>query len=59
MSDSVPPGTSFDGDTMWTSDPQRFVEWRDTQYYSLEEFQAGTGFEATGRESPDCHLDQG
>jgi len=46
-------GTSFEGDTLWTSDPDRFVKWNNTRYGSLPSFQK-TGQETTGVQSPTC-----
>ncbi len=53
---AVPDGTSFDGDTLWTSDPARFVTWEGQRYVDLTGLQAATGQEAAGNETPDCPL---
>lgn len=50
----IPPGTSFDEDCLWTSDPDRFIEWQSEMYLSLSAFATATGQEANGIESPDC-----
>ena len=55
--DSFPPGTSFDGDTLWTSDDEkagRFIKWGGTRYGSLTSFIAATGQEKNGVQSPTC-----
>jgi hypothetical protein len=54
IDDALPPGSSFDGDVMWTSDPGRFLKWGDVYYGSLGEFQAATGLEVHGSDSQDC-----
>jgi hypothetical protein len=55
IGDALSPGSSFDGDVMWTSDPDgRFVKWAEIHYGSLGEFQSATGLEAHGSVSQDC-----
>lgn len=53
LGDEIQDGTSFDHDTLWTSDPDRFVEWAGERYGSLDEFRT-TGNEANGRQSASC-----
>jgi hypothetical protein len=53
LGDEVRDGTSFNRDTLWTSDPSRFVDWDGEQYASLEEFHE-TGHEADGQQSDRC-----
>ncbi|HEY5640388.1 MAG TPA: right-handed parallel beta-helix repeat-containing protein [Dehalococcoidia bacterium] len=53
---AVPEGTSFDGDSLWTSDPERFVAWDGEEFQDIAGLQAGTGQEANGDETPDCPL---
>ncbi len=53
---AVPEGASFDGDTLWTSDPERFVAWNGEEFQDIAGLQAGTGQEANGDETPDCPL---
>ncbi len=38
-------GSSFDSDCLTTTDPDRFVKWDGSYYYSLAAFQAGSGQE--------------
>jgi hypothetical protein len=47
-------GTSFDGDCLWSVNPESFLKWEDVDYFKLSEFTAATGMEANGRQSPDC-----
>jgi len=53
---TVPDGTSFEGDKLWTSDPQRFVTWESQRYEDLATLQAATGQETAGNETPNCPL---
>ncbi|MEX0683797.1 MAG: right-handed parallel beta-helix repeat-containing protein [Dehalococcoidia bacterium] len=52
----LPAGTSFDEDTMWTSDPERFVSWKGNIYDNIRQFQT-TGEESSGVESRDCPIE--
>lgn len=54
LRDEIPDGTSFGGDTVWTSDPERFVGWGDEAFDDLAGMQAATGQEASGSQTPDC-----
>jgi hypothetical protein len=54
LRDAIPGGTSFDSDTMWTSDPERFAGWGSETFADLAALRAATGQEATGSEAPDC-----
>jgi hypothetical protein len=54
LGDEVPDGTSFDSDTLWTTDPDRFVTWEGQRYLDLATLQSATGQEAAGNETPDC-----
>jgi len=47
-------GTSFDGDCLWSSNPESFIEWAGRYYGSLADFINGTGMEANGRQSANC-----
>ena len=47
-------GSTFDGDCIWSSDPERFIKWDADLYGSLADFQAVTGQELGGREAQDC-----
>jgi parallel beta-helix repeat protein len=47
-------GTSFDGDCLWSSNPESFIEWAGRHYGSLADFISGTGMEANGRQSANC-----
>jgi len=50
-----PPGTSFDEDCISTTDPERFVKWSGSVYYSsLAQLQTATGAEPNGRQTTDC-----
>jgi len=53
VGDRTPRGSSFDGDILWTSDPERFVEWEGEEYDSLEAFQE-TGQERGGKQANNC-----
>jgi parallel beta-helix repeat protein len=53
LGEDIPNGTSFNDDTMWTTDPSRFVDWGGEPYASIEEFRE-TGNESRGLESPIC-----
>lgn len=55
----VRDGSSFDGDTMWTSDPVRFVAWDGEEFEDLAAMQTATGQESAGTETPDCPLTLG
>lgn len=44
----------FDGDTIWSSSADHFIEWAADRYASLREFQEATGQEENGTESPAC-----
>lgn len=48
--------SSFDQDCLWTTDPNRFISWRQTEYPDLATFQNSTGQESNGIEGPDCDL---
>jgi parallel beta-helix repeat protein len=48
----------FDGDTVWSSGREHFIEWGDQRYASLREFQDATGHELTGAQSSVCPTDQ-
>jgi hypothetical protein len=50
----IDPGTSFDEDCLYSSDPDRFVKWADVLYADLAAFQAGAGQEAAGQSMVDC-----
>lgn len=45
----IDPGTSFDGNCLMTSDPDRFIEWGAARYGDLAAFRAGSGQEGNGR----------
>ncbi len=51
---AIPGGTAFEGDTMWTSDPERFIAWGGKEFEDLASLQTATGQEMTGSETPDC-----
>lgn len=55
----VAPGSSLDGDYLWTTSDELFIAWKQDRYASVTEFRRSTGFEANGRESADCPLDTG
>jgi parallel beta-helix repeat protein len=46
--------TSFDYDTMWTSDSSRFVKWGSSNYSSLTSFRSGANQEQNGQQSTNC-----
>jgi hypothetical protein len=47
-------GTSFDGNCLYTSDPNRFVKWGNATYRNLAAFRSGAGQELTGSSSSSC-----
>jgi hypothetical protein len=47
-------GTSFDGDCLWSSNPESFIEWAGRNYGNLSDFRNATGMEANGRQSAAC-----
>lgn len=53
FSSSLPSGTSFDQDCLYTSDPSRFVKWGGVLYGSIAAFR-GLGQEANGTSSSSC-----
>ena len=50
---SVPSGSSFDEDCMWTTN-DNIIKWNGNYYTSLAQFQAATGQEPNGRQAQDC-----
>jgi len=52
--DVFPGGTSFDEDTLWTSDATRFVKWGGTRYGSLVAWRSATGQETGGAQRQGC-----
>lgn len=56
LSSAVPAGSSFDGDTMWTNDRERFVAWGGDEFENLAGMRTATGQETSGSETPDCPL---
>ena len=54
---AFPAGTSFDLDTLWTTDDEkagRFIKWGGTRYSSLSAFRTATGQEPGGQQSQTC-----
>ncbi len=49
-------GMDFDGDTVWSSSEDRFLEWAEQKYATLQEFQDATGQELKAVLSPVCPL---
>ena len=49
-------GLEFDGNTLFTTDPERFIKWgsNTSLYPSLEAFRAATDQEASGQARPAC-----
>jgi parallel beta-helix repeat protein len=54
LSGAPASGTSFNGNTLYTSDSGRFVKWNGSTYLSLSAFQSATGQEANGVQSQSC-----
>lgn len=52
--DEPAPGTSFDGDCLFSSDPERFIKWDDEYYETLGDFTSTTGQEENGIQGTDC-----
>lgn len=53
-------GHSFDEDCINTADPNRFVKWDGSAYYSMASFRSSTGQELNGKQTTDCnYLGQG
>jgi parallel beta-helix repeat protein len=49
-----PGPLDFDGDRLWTTDPNRFIKWADSLYGSLSSFRSATGLELSGVEAEGC-----